>query len=170
MVERRPLVIGADGCPAELPAGDTLPGGSSLPYYEFSRNDDGLINNTTTLFTYLTLNATIPEAGTYEIGWYYEWSYNSGGNDMITQIDIDGTVIGNQRQEPKDVGGSGPVFDTTTGGTRNVGTDQVHPAAGMDIRAGLTAGAAVIRMRLAGSTVNDRAALHKGRLYIRRVI
>jgi hypothetical protein len=27
MAERRPLVIGADGCPEELPLGDTLPGG-----------------------------------------------------------------------------------------------------------------------------------------------
>lgn len=27
MAERRPLVIGANGCPEELPVGDTLPGG-----------------------------------------------------------------------------------------------------------------------------------------------
>lgn len=29
MVERRPLVISDDGCPIELPAGDTLPGSSA---------------------------------------------------------------------------------------------------------------------------------------------
>ena len=167
MAERRPLVIGADGCPEELPIGDTLP--ASLGFFDFARSENGLINQTTTLEDFLTLTTNLPEDGTYEIGWHYEWSFNDAGQDFIAEVDIDGTVISNHRQEPKDVGGTGVVLPVIGGGTANTGTNQRHIESGVDIQAGLTAGSTTIRIRFAGSQANDEAAIYRARIYIRRV-
>ena len=59
--------------------------------------------NSFTPSTVGTLYANSLPAGTYRIGWYYEWSRNTASNDYMARIRLDYTTIMEHSQEPKDV-------------------------------------------------------------------
>ena len=64
----------------------------------------------------LTLSATNLPAGTYRLGWSYNWSHSAANTDFEAQIrqgGVSGTVLHEHRQEPQDPG-----------------VDQLHPASG----------------------------------------
>jgi hypothetical protein len=53
------------------------------------------------------LRLTTPSipAGTYRVGWNYEWQYESAANDALVQVEVDDTtVMMEMRQEPADAG------------------------------------------------------------------
>jgi hypothetical protein len=140
----------------------------NLNFKAFAREPNGLVNDTSTLFQFLRLSASIPAAGDYKIACSYSWSLNDGAQDFVAQLDVnDGTVIHEHRQEPKDVGGGGIVLPNTTGGTTNTGTDQRHPASFFDV-INLPAGPVTVDLDFAGSQAALAAAIYRGAITIER--
>ncbi len=125
----------------------------------------GLINQGTTLEPFLTLNTIIPVDGNYRVYWDFVWSYNQGSQDFISEIQVNGNAITEQRQEPKDVAGVGIVLDVIGGGTTNTGTNQRYMAGGSSVVA-LIAGPLALRIVFAGSTNNDEAAIYRAQLAV----
>ena len=106
----------------------------------------------------LKLTTSSLAGGTYRIDWYYEWSHNNGGDDFIGIVDLDDTdQLSFVRQEPKDVGGTGPG-----------GTDQSHAVGGHAIR-NLTAGIHTIDIDYYSSVGGVLSEIKNARLTLIRV-
>jgi len=127
----------------------------------------GLVNNTDSLEEYATFSPSVPVAGDYRIDWTYNWSLNAGANDFIAQIRVNGVVIWDHIQEPKDAGGSGINLPNTGGGTTNTGTNQRHVICAHEVIA-LTAGSNDIEIYFRGSVNNDAAAIYRARMSIQK--
>jgi hypothetical protein len=136
-----------------------------LSYVDKIIDTVGLLSNSSTPFTYLTLNATVPVDGDYKVNWNYLWSLNTGSQDFIADLRVNGTTLWHHQQEPKDAAGSGVVLPTTTGGTQNSGTNQRHPAKISEI-VNLNAGANSIDIQFYSSNNNNRASIYKGLISI----
>jgi hypothetical protein len=54
----------------------------------------------------LTLTTASKPIGTYRIGFYYEWAYDSASADFLARVQVDGSSIATHQQEPKDSAGS----------------------------------------------------------------
>lgn len=81
--------------------------------------------NSTSPVTKLTLSVTGIPAGTYRIGWYYEWRRNTTSNDYSAQIVIDSTTtIMEHAQESQDVNSwytqSGFYIGSLTSGNHSI--------------------------------------------------
>ena len=76
-------------------------------------------SNTSSAYTYVTkvtLNPTSLLAGTYRIGWYYEWRRNTASNDFMATVVIDSsTTLMEHRQENQDVNSWNNVYGFYTG-------------------------------------------------------
>ena len=127
------------------------------------------INNTTTLTTWLELNISVPIAGSYDLDWSYIWSYNAGARDFIGNVRLDGVVIAEQVQEPKDAAGTGVTLSRVGGGTQNTGTNQRHAYSGFFPNQSLSAGSHTLLIEWASSQSNDRAAIYRGSLRAKRI-
>lgn len=139
----------------------------SKDFKDFARRTDGLVNQTITEFTYLTLTTTVPEAGNYKISWSYNWSLNTTGSDIIIRVLQGATELLNHREEPQDSAGAGIILPNTTGGTTNTGTDQRRNEAGFDI-VSLAAGSNIFTLTLNSSVANTEAALYKACLTLEK--
>jgi hypothetical protein len=98
------------------------------------------------------LIATGLSGGTYRIGWYYEWQYNSGARDFRARIQIDDTTdLMEQVQEPQDTG-----------------TDQYYPVGGFKYEV-LSAGDHNIDLDWCCTNLGDTATIRRARLEIWKV-
>jgi len=96
-------------------------------------------------------------AGSYYIGWNYQWNYDQTNNDFLGRVTLDGVPsLMEHRQEPKDSGGTGPG-----------GSNQAHQLSGHDIVV-LTAGIRTINIDFASGN-GDTAAIWNARLVMWRV-
>ena len=136
-------------------------------YAETTLNDAGLVKNTQVFEVYETLNANVPVTGDYKILWTYVWSLNDASNDFVGQVRVNGTVIYDHIQEPKDAGGTGVTLPNTDGGNTNTGTNQRHVLTAHEV-INLTAGANTIDIQFRCSTNNDRAAIYRARISIEK--
>ena len=127
----------------------------------------GLLSNSKTPFTYLSLTANVPVTGDYKVDWVYLWSLNTASQDFIADLRVNGTTIFHHQQEPKDAAGSGVVLPQTTGGTQNSGTDQRHPVSMSEV-INLTAGSNTIDIQFYSSNNNNRASIYRGRISINK--
>ena len=127
------------------------------------------INNSTTLTTWLELNISVPIAGSYDLDWSYIWSYNAGARDFIGNVRLDGGVIVEHVQEPKDAAGTGVTLSRVGGGTQNTGTNQRHAYSGFFPNQSLSAGSHTLLIEWASSQSNDRAAIYRGSLRAKRI-
>lgn len=139
----------------------------SKDFKDFARRTDGLVNQTTTEFTYLTLTTTVPEAGDYKISWSYNWSLNSTGSDIIIRVLQGVTELLNHIEEPQDSAGTGINLTNTTGGTTNTGTDQRRNEAGFDV-VSLAAGSNTFTLTLNSNVASTEAALYKACLTLEK--
>jgi hypothetical protein len=93
------------------------------------------------------LSAVGLTGGTYRIGWYYEWRYNSGVRDFRAQVQVDDTtILMDHQQEPKDTG-----------------DDQNHPASGFAYIS-LSSGDHNIDLDWCCSNAGDTATIRRARL------
>lgn len=138
-----------------------------LFYGEFSKNETGLLNATTTEADFLTLNATTPVAGNYRIDWAYSWSGNDGAQDCIVRLYSGTTLLWEQVQEPKDTAGTGITVPNTAGGNTDSGTNQRHLVSTFDILS-LPSGANEFRITLDSSGVGDNNTVYKGVIAIKK--
>ena len=109
--------------------------------------EDALANDTTNPASgvYINGNINIPTAGDYEVYCSWVWSGNDGSQDVLVDIEIDGTVYTIQVSEPQDTGGSGPQ-----------GTNQRYPfSIGIPVNFGTT-GNKNFQIKVYGSA-NDTA-------------
>lgn len=139
----------------------------SVDFKAFARRDDGIVNQTTTEFTYLTLTTTVPEAGFYKLSWSYNWSLNTTGSDIIARVLNGATEINLHREEPQDSAGTGINLPNTTGGTTNTGTDQRRGEAGHDVL-NLPAGSTTFTITLNSSVENTEAAFYQACLTLEK--
>jgi len=141
------------------------------PFYAFSKDDTGLINNTTTFSQYLRLNFDVPQNGLYEIKWHYVWSLNNNANDFRAQVQLDDNLfldIREHKQEPKDSAGTGETLPLVGGGTLNSGTNQRTTVTGFDAQT-LVAGSHFVDIDIACSLADTRAAIYGARISVVRV-
>lgn len=128
---------------------------------EFQTVKDESITTTVsdTFTTKLRLTTTDLPAGSYHIGWNYQWNYNQGTTDFVGQVSLDSgaKLLMEHRQEPKDVGGSGPG-----------GSNQRHQLSGYAIET-LTAGVHTIDIDYAAGVAGQIAAIWNSRLVLWRV-
>ena len=111
--------------------------------------------------TYLTDTFIVANAGPHKISWSYTWSLNSTNNDFRAQIVLDGNVIAEQRQEPKDSAGLGITVPNIGGGSFNSSTDQRYIEAAFFIT-NLTAGSHTIEIRFCASANNQEPVIYSG--------
>jgi len=153
-------------------AGGNVLQGKVLPYLATLTDTAGGINQNTTPTTYITLNFTITEDGTYPIDYSYVWSYNSGTQDFIGEVVLDtvppsaaDTLVTHQ-QEPKDTGGTGVNLPDLNGGAPiNSGTNQRYVLMGFTTRP-LTAGDYSLRIQIYATSANNEAAVYQGNLRV----
>ena len=74
------------------------------------------VNTTTSFASRFNVTKTPLHTAEYNIEVNYTWAYDDGGNDFIAELLVNGVVVREHQQEPKDVGGN-------DGGA---GTDQRH--------------------------------------------
>jgi len=131
----------------------------------------GLVNQTTSYETYLSLDVKPLVATNYKFKGGYSWSYNATNKDFIDRILLKEGVttirtIVPQVAEPKDSGGPGDVLDIISGGviggTVNSGTNQRFRTY-FEINETLTAGLIyTIEIEWTSSTANNEAAIYDG--------
>lgn len=127
------------------------------------------INNTTTLVTWLSLTINVPVAGNYDLDWFYNWSHNNLSRDFIGYVLLDGNIIAEHTQEPKDVGGSGINLSQVGGGNQNSGTSQRYAFSGFLPDEPLSAGAHTMLIEWSSSEENDKATIYRGSLRAKRI-
>ena len=127
------------------------------------------INNTQILTTWLSLTITVPTTGDYDLDWFYNWSHNDGAQDFIGNVRLDGNIVAEHVQEPKDVAGTGVTLSVVGGGTQNSGTSQRYAYSGFLPNQNLTAGVHTLLIEWAGSQNNDRATIYRGSLRAKRI-
>ena len=99
--------------------------------YNTNSNSETLSTTTSTSWQQ-KLRLTTPSltAGTYRVGWYYEWYYTSASSNFQAQVQIDDTTtIMSHVQEPQDAAtsqsliGSGFYIGAFTSGAHNIDLD-----------------------------------------------
>lgn len=80
------------------------------------QDNDEQVNTTTTFVDRHNFNKNPNHTAQYLVEVQYTWAYDDGGTDFIAELLIDGVVVREHQQEPKDVGG----------GDGGAGTDQRH--------------------------------------------
>lgn len=95
-----------------------------------SSSDAVSTSSSTSFSTKVTLNAGALPAGTYRVGWQYDWGYSNGGANFLARVMLDGaTAIMTHVQEPQDTAigqrqiTSGFGYVTLTAGTHTVTLD-----------------------------------------------
>lgn len=121
-----------------------------------------------TYHPYITLTANIPEDGDYMLDMYYNWSYNNNQTDFMAHVEYDGNFYFIQHMEPKDVGGSGTVEATSTGGTANTGTNQFM-VCNAKRPFTLTAGTHTFVLEFKGERSNQEACIYEAYLGISKI-
>ena len=109
--------------PGGEPVEEVSPGEVFGSQYAYAEQENPQVSTEDDSFQQ-ALRLTTPDvpAGTYRIGWYYEWAADATNEDFIGRIQLDNsTTIAEHRQEPKDSGGSD---------SSGSGTDQRHNASG----------------------------------------
>jgi hypothetical protein len=70
---------------------------------EFAASEGDSSTSSNTPVNKVTLTTSSLPAGTYRIGWYYEWSHSSTASDFRARVFVDGTTtLMEQSQEPQD--------------------------------------------------------------------
>lgn len=95
------------------------------------------------------------------------WSTNSGANDILVELLVDGVLVADnqQRSEAQDVAG----VDPDTGLGQNAGTDQKYPGLMVGLFTPPTAGGShTITLRFAASSTNDLPTIHGCTLWVSR--
>lgn len=99
----------------------------------------------------LSLVLTGLVGGTYRIGWYYEWQYNSIARDFRARVQVDdASTLMEHEQEPKDSG-----------------SDQFYPVSGFKYET-LTAGDHHVDLDWCSSSLGDTATIRRARLEVWR--
>lgn len=127
------------------------------------------INNSQALATYLSLTIAVPVTGQYDLDWFYIWSHDSGKDDFIGNVKLNGSIIAEHVQEPKDVSGGGIILSQVGGGTSDSATSQRYSYSGFLPSQTLTAGNHILLIEWAGSKNNDGATIYRGSLRAKRV-
>lgn len=93
-------------------------------------SDGDSSTSSTTPVNKVTLTTSSLPAGTYRIGWYYEWSHSATDSDFRARVFLDGTTtLMEQSQEPQDAGTDqripvgGHVYTTLGAGVHTVALD-----------------------------------------------
>lgn len=131
-----------------------ITGIQSFPQY--ISNAESLAQSTTTSSTFqqkVTISTGSIAAGTYRVGWSFEWGYSAGNNDFQARVQVDNTTtLLSHRTEPQDTG-----------------ADQQHGVGGFGYVT-LTAGTHTIDLDYASSDNSSTARIWNARLEIWRVV
>ena len=71
--------------------------------YDFDSAEGETNTNSTSQVAKLTFNVTGLAGGDYRVNWYYEWRRNTASNDYRADVEVNGTLIMEHREESKDV-------------------------------------------------------------------
>ena len=141
---------------------DALVGGGGSGFGEdFAFIKDASIETTTgtTWIKKVTLSVTLATAGTFRIGWSYQWNHDNNKYDFMGRIlHNNSTELSHVRLEPKEVGGT---FGST-------GTDQRNAVSGFDILS-LSAGTHTFDIEYRSSFATAPASIWDARLEFWRV-
>jgi len=121
---------------------------------QFQESASDSESSTTSTAWQQKLKMTTPSlpAGTYRIGWSYEWRYSLASQDFRGRVQVDDTTtVAEQRQEPKDPN-----------------SNQSHPASGFGYVT-LGAGSHEIDIDYCASSGGNTASIKRARLEIWRV-
>lgn len=118
------------------------------------------VNTTTTFADRHNFNVNPNHTAQYKISIDYTWAYDEGTTDFIAELLIDGVVVREHQQEPKETGGS-------DGGA---GTDQRHMA-NMGYKHDATSGTPFnVQMRFRSSTGGVEATIRDSIITVERFI
>lgn len=70
--------------------------------YHYEEVDAVSSTNSTEYLTKVLLETTSVPAGTYRLGWYYEWARDRTSTDFMATVTINDTTVMVHNQEPKD--------------------------------------------------------------------
>lgn len=146
----------------------------NLPFYKSISVNEGIINNTGAIFNIDNLPFDIPEAGKYQVGLSYVWSYDSTTGDIQVVSELtkqDNTVVEvlSHREEPQDAGGIGVDLPTTLLGVNdNTGTDQKRPSTFV-FNFDLVEGTHSLSFDFRGTQAGAEATIYKYNLWVKRV-
>ena len=131
---------------------------------EFQFAEDLIVTTTTQVALLEKLKLTTPAlpAGTYRIGWSFQWNHNSTSTDFLGRVQLDDTDdLAYYQAEPSDSSYTGTPFSTT-------GTDQQMEMEGFSHKT-LGAGVHTIDIDFATSVAGDESSIWNVRLEIWRV-
>lgn len=127
--------------------------------YQYTDSDAVSTTTSTTFQQKLRLTTASIPAGTYRIGWSYQWNHDSTNNGYEGRVQIDdSTEIMFHQQEPQDSGGT---FGTT-------GTDQQYQLSGFK-HISLTAGVHTIDIDYRTNNGANASSIWNARIEIWRV-
>ena len=139
-----------------------------LEFRPFATRNDPLLHQPTTLQPYLTLNATIPEAGVYRLNMTHRFSINSTTVNFESHIEFGGNFFIITHVEMQDAAGAGILVNNTTGGMTNTGTDNFKTLSGFT-HFTLPAGPASFVLEFRGQTANQEATIYEADMFLERV-